>query len=142
MANKERGEFTLVVGERTYTLRLTANACAELEDITDGRTLDQVLFGILRRHSIRDVRFLLWAALRDKHPDLATIDKSSLVAVGQLIDEAGGFAGVSEQVKAFVEMNKDQNPEPASKGGAAATDPPAAGVHGGDGSTPTPASSA
>lgn len=142
MANKERGEFTLAVGDRTYTLRLTANACAELEDITDGRTLDQVLFGILRRHSIRDVRYLLWAALRDKHPDLATIDKASLSAVGKLIDDAGGFAGVSEQVKAFVELNKDRDPQQTQKGGASAADPPEAGALGGDGSTPMPASSA
>lgn len=126
MANRERGEFALAVGDQRYTLRLTTNACAELEDFTEGRTIEQILFGVLKRHSIKDMRLLLWAALRDRHPDVATTDPGAVTAIGALVDKAGGFRGMSDQLKAFAELN--QNPEPSKpeekKEGAA--DPPPA----------------
>jgi len=127
MANKERGEFLLTAGERIYKLRLTTNACAEMEDISGGRTWDQVQLGIMRG-SAKDLRLLFWGALREFHPEIATDDAKSLRAVGKLIDDAGGFEGLMEQGQAFVALNQRQADDepPAEKGPAAKSDPPSA----------------
>lgn len=106
MANKERGEYALVVGEKRYMLRLTTNACAELEDFANGRTIDQVMLSLNATGSRRDLRLLLWAALRDKHPDLATDDKACLSkTIGPIIDDAGGPAGILAAIRAFIDYN-------------------------------------
>lgn len=116
MANKERGEFTLVAGDRTFKLRLTTNACAEMEDISGGRTWDQVQLG-LARGSVKDVRLLFWGSLREYHPEIATDHVTSLRAVGKLLDDAGGFEGVLIQMRAFMALNREPvEPAPAQKG--------------------------
>jgi len=120
MANRARGELALVAGERTYTLRLTTNACCELEDYAGGRTWDQVTAGI-NRGSLKDVRLLFWAALRDPHPELATDDPSSLTAIGTVIDEAGGIRVVLSRLRVLLQLNADRPPEGA---GAAEPRPP------------------
>lgn len=140
MANKERGEFPIEIGDRTFILRLTTNACAELEDVSGGRTWDQVQMGIARG-SVKDVRWLFWAAFRDHHPDIATDDPASVKVIGQLIDEAGGFAGLLARVRMFVAMNQDDGGVDLGGGEpAAAVDPPVAQVETvGAGSVLTPA---
>ena len=120
MANPERGEFVLRAGPRQLTLRLTTNAMAEVEDL-GGRTFDQILVG-LNRGSVRDIRLFLWAALRDRHPDLATEDRRSLHAIGDLIDTIGGLAGLIDQLRAFLVLNDEAPPAPEGR----APDPPAA----------------
>jgi len=128
MANKERGEFLLTAGGKTYKLRLTTNACAEMEDIAGGRTWDQVQLGIMRG-SAKDLRLLFWGALREFHPDIATDDPKSLRAVGKLIDDAGGFEGLMEQGQAFVALNQrqaDDEAPSAEKGTTTKADPPSA----------------
>lgn len=126
MANKERGEFTLVAGDRTFKLRLTTNACAEMEDLSGGRTWDQVQMGIARG-SVKDVRLLFWGALREHHSDIATDEVKSLRAVGKLLDAAGGFEGVVTQMRAFMALNQDQGEqEPAKVGQGPPADPPVA----------------
>lgn len=126
MANKERGEFLITIGDRTYTLRLTTNACAELEDVSGGRTWDQVQMGIARG-SVKDVRWLFWAAFRAHHPDIATDDPASVKAIGKLIDDAGGFAGLLARVRMFVAINQDEGgSELGVVEGAAPADPPLA----------------
>lgn len=141
MANQERGEFTIAVGDRRFTLRVTTNACAELEDFANGRTWDQVLVGCARG-SVKDVRLLLWAALRDKHPDVATNDPESVKAIGRLVDDAGGFAGMQAQMFAFIGLNQAP-PEPkGGESGEGSSDPPTAQAEvAGVGSALTPASS-
>lgn len=113
MANRERGEVTLVAGGRVYTLRLTTNACCELEEYA-GKTSDEVIAGV-NRGSFSDVRLLLWMALRDKHPDVATETVEALTVMGDLIDAAGGRAAVIERLRVLVILNS----APEAKGGAA-----------------------
>ncbi|MEO8678149.1 MAG: hypothetical protein ABI665_03830 [Vicinamibacterales bacterium] len=141
MANKERGEMKLVAGDRTFKLRLTTNAVVEIEDISGGRTWDQVQLGLMRG-SAKDMRLLFWGALREFHSDIATDDPKSLRAVGKLIDDAGGFEGLVEQMKAFIVLNQRQaDTESDGRGGEAAPlDPPnAQSVVVGADSTLTPA---
>lgn len=110
-ANKEKGEFALVVGDQRYVLRVTTNAACELEDV-HGRTLDQVQVGLLRG-SLKDLRLLLWAGLREHHPEIATDDKDSVKAIGALVDAAGGVNGVWTQMKAFMALNADPGADDA-----------------------------
>lgn len=106
MANRERGELTLVAGGQRYTLRLTTNSCAELEDFTGGRTSDDVTAGV-NRGSFRDVRLLLWMALRDQHKDIATDDPACLEAIGALIDATGGRLAAIAALRELVLLNSD-----------------------------------
>lgn len=115
MANRERGELTLVAGGARYVLRLTTNSCCELESFADGRTSDDVIAGV-NRGSFRDARLLLWMALRDKHPDVATDDPECLALIGTIIDRAGGRALVLDRLRELVLINTEQTEE---AGGAA-----------------------
>jgi hypothetical protein len=101
MANPERGEMTLVAGEQTYTLRLTTNACCDLED-RSGHKLDDV-FRRAYDGGIRDLRWLIWAALQDRHADQAKTPADA----GRIIDEAGGIQGVLQQMIAFMKLNTE-----------------------------------
>jgi hypothetical protein len=139
MANKERGEFALQVQDRAYTLRLTTNACCELEDFAQGRTWDQVMAGV-RQGRMKDVRLLIWTALRQHHPDMASDKPESVKTIGDLIDEAGGLAGILGQIQAFLQMNLPEAEDVVS-GGSAAARPPNAQAGTGDRSTSTPAPS-
>jgi hypothetical protein len=119
MANKERGELKLTAGSQSYTMRLTTNAACELEELAGGRTLEQVVTGCMRGSS-KDVRFLLWACLREHHPDVATDDKDGLKAIGRIMDDAGGLTGIAEQLQALLKLNADDaedgadNPPPGA----------------------------
>lgn len=140
MANPERGEFSLKVGDRRYTLRLTTNACAELEDLTNGKTIDAVVLGA-QHGSVKSIRLLLWAALREHHPDIATDDPDSVKAIGVLVDQAGGFEGLLQQVNEFIQLNVNPEPERQSAGkGGESPDPPDAQALAGVGSSSTPVS--
>lgn len=122
-ANRERGEFTLTVKGVRYTLRLTTNACAELEDISNGRTWDQVMAGI-NRGSVKDTRLLMWACLREHHPEIATNDPTSVFGIGKFIDDAGGLVGVLQQLQTFIRMNGET--ADGEDAGAQPGDPPEA----------------
>lgn len=114
MANRERGEMRLATPTQTYTLRLTTNACVDLED-RSGKLVDEVIRGAYRG-SVRDLRWLLWASLQDGHAD--TVKEPT--DVGVIIDDAGGIKGVLAQMIAFVKLNADEH---APKEGVAPADP-------------------
>jgi len=89
-------DFPLVVGEKTYTLRLGINAMCRLEEKLDKKVNAELfllsLVAACRKGSPRlsDVRLALWAALGDHHPDIS--DKE----VGQLIDDSGSMVDVAK----------------------------------------------
>ncbi len=106
MANRERGELKITAGEGTYTLKLTTNACAEIEDVFPGQSLDTVLAG-LKHGSVKSLIILLWAALRECHPMIANDKPGSFRAVSDLVDRAGGITGMQAQVQEFLTLNSD-----------------------------------
>lgn len=141
MANRERGEFTLVAGDRRVVLRLTTNAGAELEDFTNGRTLAQVYAG-MAKESLKDTRLFLWCALRDKHPEIATDDPVCLKDIGGIIDDAGGLDGIATQIEAFVNLNLPPKKETKPDKGGNAARPPKARAGTGRRSSRTPSATA
>lgn len=77
MANPDRGEVDLKIGEDSYTLRLSSNALAEIEDLLGlpfGELVAQMGAG-----RIGAQRAMVFAALRDKHPKLSLIDAGNML---------------------------------------------------------------
>lgn len=117
MANRERGEVSLVVGDRTYILRPTLTAYCSLEDKMEGKTHAR----IMREAGLgdaRSLRALIWSYLQAKHADeIDTFEKA-----GELIDECG-IAAAQKQLELLNEINappeqkekkaKDDDPPPA-----------------------------
>lgn len=99
-ANKERGEIPLKVGDTTYVLKLTSNACCAMETAS-GRTFSQLLAGVANE-CLSDIRLMLWAMLQAHHPTLTLLD------VGDLIDEAGGVLEVDKQLGLVVRVNTEE----------------------------------
>jgi len=97
MANKERGETTLTVGDQTYTLRLNIDSICQMEAELD-RSFGSIILELADPSEMRvaTARALLWAALLEHHP--VTVKEA-----GELMLKAGGVVKVltvlSEAVK-------------------------------------------
>jgi hypothetical protein len=135
MANRERGQMLLTTPTHTYTLRLTTNACVDLED-RSGKLVDEIIRGAYRG-SVRDLRWLLWASLQDAHADTVVEPKDA----GTIIDDAGGIQGVLAQMILFMKLNSDARAPEGQVTAAADTNPnpaPTQAAVSGVGSTSTP----
>ena len=126
-ANPERGELSLVVDGKRYVLTITLTAMMELEDISGGRTFVEAWEGTQVKRSIRDVMLLLWAALRDKHPDLASDEPGVLKKISRFVERAGGLEAVNEQLTALIRLHA-QPPELAREAAARGEARPRAAV--------------
>lgn len=96
MANRHRGEVDVEVPSGTWTLRFSTNAICELEDREDcgiGEIIARLDDPARMRMSL--LRTLVWAGLRDKHPDL-TVEQA-----GDIITDAGMSAMVGKLGEAF-----------------------------------------
>ena len=110
MANRERGESAFVVGGATYTLRLTTEATAQLEDACSTPEREMFFPDILAkvlRGSVKYTRLFVWAALREHHPNLTVKD------VGALIDQVGGITAFAETIAGVVETTKPDEEDTA-----------------------------
>ena len=109
MANRERGEMGLVCEGQSYTLRLTVQACCELEDRT-GVAFDTYLDRV-NRGRVKELRGVLWAALQDRHE--GAFDQPE--DVGPVIDALGGARAAAQTVAAFLRLNTDTPDEDGTK---------------------------
>ena len=111
MANAQRGEVALTVGDRDYILRLGTNALCNLEDELGGSVVE--IFSGLEKGgvSIKLLRSILYWGLVDQHPDLSRAD------VGNLIDDVGGVEAVGALITKAVSagMAKGKGGKPAGK---------------------------
>ena len=131
MANPQRGEVPLKVGDRTYTLKLDMDAICTLEGILSTPqqlvTLADVFTGVLRNSHVY-ARALLWALLRRHHADV------TLGQAGDLLLEMGGITKFINAVSTVKESTQpDAQDRPArpprarrSGTGARTTSTPAA----------------
>jgi hypothetical protein len=131
MANPERGEVALTVGDRVYTLVLDFNAYCELEELLstpDARVTwaQAIWLAIKDGGSAIYQRAMVWASLRRYHKDLSLDD------VSDLIQSVGGFEAL---VETMGKLRKASEPEgearprkarQATKAGARTTSTPAA----------------
>lgn len=134
MANKERGEVRLAAGDDTYTLKLTINACCELEE-RSGKYFDDVV-AAANAGSLIYVRWLLWATLQEHHAKTVKTPADA----GRVIDRMGGLPAVSAKLTELMALNRDDREKAGKPDGK--SDPRVAEAPPGGGSTSTPAASA
>lgn len=114
MANPNRGEVALPVGDREYRLSFSINAICELEEALN-MPVSKIADGMNDAGSIRMsmIRTVVWAALQDHH------DGVSVKEAGQIASEAGIPAVMEAIGKAFAlafpEAEDKANPRKAAK---------------------------
>lgn len=77
MANPHRGEVELKAGGKSYTLVFTINAICDVEEEYPGVNI------LADLNKASNIRYLLLASLRDRHPDIKKSD------AGNILQEAG-----------------------------------------------------
>src|SRR5262245_46601839 len=96
MANPQRGEVDVTVGDTTYTLALDLNAMCELEDVLSTPehpiSFQDVTRGMVASN-MRYVRAFIWATLRRHHKEI------TLLGVSDLIQAAGGLEPFVSHIK-------------------------------------------
>ncbi len=113
MANRERGEISVKVGEKDYTLRPTFDAICEYEKLT-GQTPEQ-FFDDFDRGRFAGIRASVWCVLQDEHSD----EIKTLKDASRWIEDAGGLLVVVAHLKQL----RDINATPVEEG---KTNPPKA----------------
>jgi len=112
MANAERGEVDLVIGDTSYKLRMSINAVAEIETYLD-KGVNEIATMVRNPADFRigTWRVLLWGALREFHP-------CSIDAAGEIMGRAGVDMIVNKvgeaMTLAFPEAKPAENPQSAS----------------------------
>ena len=136
MANREKGESTVEIGGRSYTLVVGLEELCALEEIVsrNGReyTIKEII-DLVQRGSLRFAKAILWAALIRHQP------KTQMADVLKMVDQMGGLEQAMVVLgKVFESMNPDaEDVQKAEKGarprkaridgtGAASTSRPAA----------------
>lgn len=114
MANKYRGEHAVEIDGRAYTLCFSTNALCELEAIW-GSPMQDIAKALSREQlpSQIQLRALLWAALRDHHPDI------SLKDTGVLMDALGSAQTHMATLSAFIAAMPKRADGEASRDGSA-----------------------
>lgn len=84
MANPHRGEVEFKAGEVAYTLRLSINALAEIEDLL-GIGVSEIANSLNDPEKVRvgTLRAIVCGGLRERHPGM------DLMSAGELIAEIG-----------------------------------------------------
>lgn len=119
MANPHKGQVALSADGRVYTLSFSINALCELEDAV-GETVNAIAAQMSdgSRVKLKTIRTLVWAALRDHHPE------TSLEDAGDIIGAAGVPAAMEAIGEAFAkafpeaEEGKAKGSRPRKAGGA------------------------
>ena len=96
MGNPHKGEVEFTVGEKTYTLYFSINALCELEEALGGNVVElATLMADASKLSIKNVRTIFWAGLRDHH------EAMSLTDAGRLMSDMGIAEAMELVAKAF-----------------------------------------
>jgi hypothetical protein len=114
MANEQRGEVDLVVGDEVYTLALTMQAIGEMEART--RRPYGAIVRALTGADVQLLREAVWAALKRHHaPAVRRVEDA-----GALIDGAGGIDAALEALERLFKANqRGVSEEPEAEAGKA-----------------------
>ncbi len=117
MANPERGQVALQVGDTRYRLQLSFNALAVLKKQT-GLSLQGVFKAFREQNDDPDfelVQAVIWASMHDHHPDVTFEQAGALVPDG----------GIEELIETLQALFQAAMPK-ASRQAAQAANPPKA----------------
>jgi len=123
VANRERGEMRLVTPGQTYVLRVTTNACCELED-RSGQSFEEHVARWNAKHRVSAFRWLVWASLQDHHgKDVKTPEDAGAIIDAcdpkQLVDLMAAFIQLNlDSVKDLIKEGLLPAAKPGGRGGA------------------------
>lgn len=145
MANREKGEVSLVIDGQAFTLVLNTNAMAEIEDQLsrlEGKDRNWDFFSARlmdpKKAGVRDVRLLMWGMTREHHPQVTLAD------AGRMVDRAGGMGSLANLLVPSAVESATPDPADVEALGLKPGNPPVAPARkrtagGGSTSTPGPA---
>jgi len=120
MANREKGEVSLMIGGASYTLCLDINAMCRLEEMfstpTQEVTFQDVLVHV-NRNSMRHIRAVLWVAFLKHHPDF------TFEQLADGMTEAGGLMPFVQGALASLGLAATPDPKDVQKSGVNGTNP-------------------
>lgn len=145
MANREKGESSVRIGEKTYRLVLNFHAWALTQDaLTTGNrvpSIEQIMTRMGKGHFLTAIA-VFWAGLQKHHPEIETLDKATELmvasegAASRAIIEALDLS--TADVKDAKELEGNANPQTAQASAKAKRTVGGTGVD----STVTPVTSA
>lgn len=104
MANPERGEVGVVVGDKVYTLRPTFDALCELETLID-KPLHDIMAGV-EQGRVSGLRAVVWCLLQDAHAgEIRTLKDAS-----RWIESIGGADAALRYVMKAMGLNTEDQP--------------------------------
>ena len=107
MTNKHKGETTLEIDGKTYTMRLGFDALSTLEERLD-MGVQQIFESLNTRPRLSTMRAIFHACLSEHHPEVKESD------VGALIE----LAGLPALMAKFTEATQNTFPAPEPAGAA------------------------
>jgi hypothetical protein len=115
VANKFKGDVSFETGEKTYTMRFSANALCELEDALE-MGVNAVAKQLANPESMRlkMVRVVFWAGLRDHHPEI-TLHQAGEIITDVSLTQAMGVVSKAFEL-AFQDNSKAHPQKPGQKG--------------------------
>jgi hypothetical protein len=106
MANRERGEVGITIGDRAYTLRPTFNSVCELEGLIS-KSFDVVMQEI-NEGRLSGLRATVWCLLQEHHSE----EIKTLKDAGKWVEDAGGV----EKIRDLLYQSFEANTEPTTEG--------------------------
>lgn len=106
MANRVRGEVAVEIDGKSWTLRYGTNALCELEDKL-AQPINVIMAMLQDREALRikTIRSVVWAGLREKHPEVTEKDAGDLISA---IGFPAMMAKVAEALKAAFPDDPDE----------------------------------
>lgn len=85
MSNPLKGEIDFPVGDTSYRLRFSVNSIIEVEDILGVGIIPlSQMFNNPATLKARDVRAMLWGALREHHPEVDLLGAGEIMTIARL----------------------------------------------------------
>lgn len=109
VANREKGEIAIAVGDKEYVLVLDFEAMCQLEErLSTDAGKDVTFIEVMakaERGSMRHMRAVFWAALLRHQPDMTFQDASALVM------ELGGVQGLNDTLLSVAQASQPTKAE-------------------------------
>ncbi len=118
MANQHRGQVALQAGDEAYVVSFSINAMCELEGLLDRSVIDIMTELEMSRDDftklrMQTVRAIVWASLRDHHPDTSMKDAGDIIS-------AAGVPVVMAKIAEAIMLSFPQTPAGSAVGKAPA----------------------
>lgn len=111
LANPERGETKITLGDKTFTMVMDQHAIRSLEDELSTEKKDAVYHEIIRaanRGQFRAIHGLFWASLQRHHPEM------TMAKIDDLIESLGGLGQLNAALAANLKSSEPTKEDAAA----------------------------